>query len=174
MPDPMDRQDSIQYATPPSEAPSEPIFVAEVMTRDIVTLGPERTYADAVALMASRFFRHLVVIDEHENLHGVVSDRDILRALANTPNWKAKSISEIMTREVFTIAADARVSTAIRDMLTNRINCLPVIGADGRVCGIVTSTDLLRAYEEVQRTLERHALPAPEQDNQANGLLKEA
>jgi CBS domain-containing protein len=40
--------------------------------------------------------------------------------------------------------------------LTKRINCLPVIDADGRVCGILTSTDLLKAYATVQALVEKY------------------
>ena len=149
-----------------------PVSVADVMTREVMTLGPEQTFADTVALMANRFFRHVLVVDEDQRLCGVISDRDILRGLARTLNWKAKSINEIMTRDAFTVTPDTPISLAIREMLTNHISCLPVIGSDGRVCGILTSTDLLTAYEKIQCALERSALPAAEQTN-ANSVAKE-
>jgi CBS-domain-containing membrane protein len=42
-------------------------------------------------------------------------------------------------------------------MLSRRINCLPVIGKDGKVCGIITSTDLLRSYQKIQASLENNS-----------------
>jgi acetoin utilization protein AcuB len=142
--------------TEKSEALLGPLCVAEVMTSDTLTLNPTQSVAEAVALMANQFFRHVLVVDEDERLHGVISDRDVLRALARTTNWNAKTVSEIMTQNPVTITRDIAISVAIREMLTKRINCLPVIGPDGRVCGIVTSTDLLKAYEKVQSLLERN------------------
>jgi acetoin utilization protein AcuB len=120
-----------------------------------MTLGPEQSFADAVGLMATQFFRHVLIVDEDERLHGVISDRDVLRALARTPNWNTKSVSEIMTKDAITTVPEAPISHAIKLMLDKRINCLPVIGSDGRVCGILTSTDLLKAYEDIQILLEQ-------------------
>ncbi len=142
---------SIAQDDPKLAAPQR---VEEIMTRDTMTLGPEQSFAEAVALMATQFFRHVLVADEDERLCGVISDRDVLRALARTPNWNTKTVSEIMTREPVTITPDMPISVALRAMLEKRINCLPVIGADGRVCGILTSTDLLKSYEKIQSALE--------------------
>lgn len=132
-----------------------PRRAADVMTKDAMTLSPEQSFAEAVALMANQSFRHILIVDEDERLHGVVSDRDVLRALARTPNWNNKSISEIMTTDPITVTPDAPISVAVNALLAARINCLPVIGPDGRVCGILTSTDLLKAYEQVQSLIEK-------------------
>lgn len=132
-----------------------PIYVRQVMTTEVVSLGPERRLADVVGLMASQSFRHVLIADEDERLHGVISDRDVLRALARTPNWNTKCVSEIMTRDPLTTTQDCLISTAIHTMIEKRINCLPVIGLDQRVCGILTSTDLLRTYERLQSSVER-------------------
>jgi CBS domain-containing protein len=132
-----------------------PIHVSEVMTKDAKTLAPEQSFAEAVALMANQSFRHILIADEDERLQGVVSDRDVLRALARTPNWNDKTVSEIMTSDLVTVTPDAPISVAVKAMLAARINCLPVIGPDGRVCGILTSTDLLKAYEKIQALIEK-------------------
>ncbi len=130
--------------------------VAEVMTPDILTLNPQQRFADAVALMANQFIRHILVVDSDGKLCGVISDRDVLRALARTPNWNSKFVSEIMTDDSITVASDAPISSAVRLMLEKHINCLPVMDEDHRVCGILTSTDLLKAYEKIQGALEQH------------------
>jgi CBS domain-containing protein len=134
-----------------------PTLVADVMTKDTMTLRPQQSFAEVVGLMANQSFRHVLVIDSDERLQGVISDRDVLRALSRTPDWSKKSVSEIMTRDSITSTPDSPISVAVRLMLEKRINCLPVIGADGRVCGILTSTDLLMAYEKIQTRLEESA-----------------
>ncbi len=140
---------------PGNDALNVPRCVADVMTRDTVTLGPERSFAEAVGLMATQFFHHILVVDEDDRLCGVISDRDVLRALARTPNWNAKTTSEIMTEDSITTVPEALLSSALGVMLDKRINCLPVIDSDGRVCGILTSTDLLKVYQNLQSVLEQ-------------------
>ena len=131
-----------------------PRRVADVMTRDAITLSPHQSFAEAVGLMANRPFHHVLVVDAEQRLRGVISDRDVLRALSRIPDWNKKSVSEIMTGKPVTATPDMPISVAIKLMLAMRINCLPVLGAEGRVCGILTSTDLLKAYEKVQLRLE--------------------
>lgn len=142
----------------PCPLPAGPLRVAEVMTHEAMTLDPRQTLADVVALMASRSFHHVLVVDPDDRLRGVVSDRDVLRALSRTPNWNNKNVCEVMTPESVTTTPEALISAAAQEMLERRINCLPVIGADGRVCGILTSTDLLKAYASLQNALEKFHL----------------
>lgn len=133
-----------------------PCRVDAVMTREILTLRPEQSFTDVVALMANQFIRHILVVDTEERLCGVISDRDVLRALARTPDWNSKMVHEIMTSDSITVTADASISSAVKLILAKRINCLPVIGADGRICGILTTTDLLKTFENIQTALEQH------------------
>lgn len=131
-----------------------PTHVAAVMTKEPMTMLPHESFAELVGKMANRHFRHMLVVDEDQRLYGVISDRDVLRALSRTPDWSKKSVAEIMTHDSITITPDSAISEAVRLMLDKRINCLPVIGADGRVAGILTSTDLLQAYEKLQKLVE--------------------
>jgi CBS domain-containing protein len=63
-----------------------------------------------------------------------------------------------MTGEPLTVSPEMPISVAIKSMLAMRINCLPVVGADGKVCGILTSTDLLKSYEKIQELVESVAV----------------
>jgi CBS domain-containing protein len=128
--------------------------VAEIMTTNLVTLSAHHTFGEAVQLMADSPFRHFLVVRADGRLAGVFSDRDVLRALGRTPNWQAKNVSGVMTHKVFTVTPETPLSVAALEMLSRRINCLPVVGNDGKVCGIITSTDLLRSYQKIQAVLE--------------------
>jgi CBS domain-containing protein len=128
--------------------------VADVMTRKTVTLSPHHNFVEAVSLMADRHFRHIVVIDTGGHIVGVISDRDILRTLARTTNWQTKDVGQIMTRDPFTVKRETPVSVAVAKIVAKRINCLPVLDDEGKVCGIVTSTDLLKAYQKLLESLE--------------------
>ena len=73
-----------------------------------------------------------------------------------TTNWKEKKVSDVMTRDVATVTPETPLSVAVREMLARRVNCLPVLYDENRqVCGIVTSTDLLDAFEKLQTSVEK-------------------
>jgi CBS domain-containing protein len=131
--------------------------VADIMSSKLVTLSAHHTFGQAVQLMTNSPFRHFLVIHADGRLAGVFSDRDVLRALGRTPNWQAKNVSGVMTHKVFTVTPETPLSVAASEMLSRRINCLPVVGNDGKVCGIITSTDLLRSYQKIQASLENNS-----------------
>jgi acetoin utilization protein AcuB len=144
-------------STSDSQGPLSATHVADIMSTNLVTLSAHHTFGQAVQLMTDSPFRHFLVIHADGRLAGVFSDRDVLRALGRTPNWQAKNVSGVMTHQVFTVRPDTPLSEAAAEMLSRRINCLPVIGDDGKVCGIITSTDLLRSYQKIQASLENNS-----------------
>jgi len=137
---------------------SSPTRVAEIMSSKLVTLSAHHTFGQAVQLMTDSPFRHFLVIHADGRLAGVFSDRDVLRALGRTPNWQAKNVSGVMTHNVFTVTPETPLSVAAAEMLSRRINCPPVVGGDGKVCGIIISTDLLRSYQKIQDSLENNSV----------------
>ena len=125
------------------------------MTRSVITLRPDQTCADAVSLMGKYSFRHFPVVESPARLVGVISDRDILRALARSGDWNASYIRQFMSRDVVAVKPDAKLSVATGTMLSKRINCLPVLDDHGVLCGIITSTDLLKVFRSIQESLEK-------------------
>jgi CBS-domain-containing membrane protein len=134
-----------------------PTEVADVMTGKVVTLSAHHSFNDAVNLMNDRYFRHCVVVDGQRKPIGVISDRDILRALARNPNSRSKSLDQIMTMNPITVKRNTPIIDAVSKILFKRINCLPVVEDDGTVCGIVTSTDLLRSYQQLLTLVQKQA-----------------
>jgi CBS domain-containing protein len=128
--------------------------VSELMTHNVVTLDREQPLQDAIVLFSARRFRHLLVTD-NGILLGVMSDRDVFRFLAENPGVKDAPVSAVMSRPTLTVNGATTMADAIRLIVQNRINCLPVVAAGGRVEGIVTTTDLLRVLYSLQ-WLEQH------------------
>lgn len=142
----------VQHSNPASSPANSlrlPQRVDEVMTQSVMALQLSDTFGDAVSLMASQHVRHSIVVDEQGKIKGVISDRDVLRALARTPDWKSKPVNQIMTHEPFVVNPHTSVADALTQLLEKRINCLPVVNEEGKVCGILTSTDLLKSYQQV-------------------------
>ncbi len=134
-----------------------PQQVKEVMTRDVVALRPQQPFAQALALLAQHRFRHLLVIDAEARLAGVISDRDLLRCMSRESDLERLTVADIMWSAVVTVQPDTLLSEAAAQMLSRRINCLPVVEHD-RVCGILTSTDLLQAFQTIQTHIEQGAV----------------
>ena len=130
-----------------------PHLVREVMTREPVTLTPEQSFGEALALLARNRFRHLLVVDDTGRLAGVLSDRDLLRTMSRTPDLDRATVADVMQSDVISVEPQTLLSDAAAQMLDRRINCLPVVEA-GRLCGILTSTDLLRAFHRLQERAE--------------------
>lgn len=140
-----------------------PRQVKEVMTRDIIALRPQQPFAQALALLAQYRFRHLLVTDDDARLVGVISDRDLLRCMSREADLERVTVADIMGAAVVTVQPDTLLSEAAAQMLSRRINCLPVV-ENNRVCGILTSTDLLQAFYNLQTYIERGAIPDAPQE----------
>ena len=132
-----------------------PTEIADIMTGKVVTLSPHHSFSEAANLMNDRYFRHCVVVDAHGQIVGVISDRDILRALARNPNARSKSLEQIMTHNPVTVRRHTSIAEAVSKIVSKRINCLPVVDEDGTVCGIVTSTDLLKSYQHLLEMMHK-------------------
>jgi acetoin utilization protein AcuB len=140
--------------------------VSDVMSRKLITVSPEDSVEKAVQLFRQRGIRHLLVL-ERARLVGIVSDRDLMRALEPLRAKRKKllnvgglffllepiEVREIMSRDVITIQPDLSVPYAAALMLTSRYGALPVV-ADEEVVGIVTATDLLRYLAKLDLQLQ--------------------
>lgn len=134
-----------------------PTEVVDVMISKVVTLSPHNGFDEAARLMNDRHFRHCLVVDAQGKVIGVISDRDILRSLARNPNSRSKSLDQIMTRNPVTVKRNTSILDAVSKLISKRINCLPVVEEDGTVCGIVTSTDLLKSYQQLLEMVHKQA-----------------
>jgi len=126
--------------------------VADIMSREVVTLTEDDTLADARTCMERGRVRHLPVLRDGK-LVGLVTHRDMLaasfsvfsqvseqeerRVLAQVP------VAELM-HDVVTATPEMSVREAARVLLDNRFGCLPVVDGDGTLVGIVTEADFLR------------------------------
>jgi CBS domain-containing protein len=123
------------------------LTVSDLMTTAVQTIKVGGVISEADTDMRLAGIRHLPVVDDRGHLVGVLSDRDLLRALARSKG-KSVPIVEVMTRAVKTIGADAPARKAAAVMLELKIHCLPVVGEDGQLIGMLTESDFLRfAYE---------------------------
>ena len=127
----------------------------EIMTARVVTVELDDRLSTVKEIFDSRQFHHLLVVGEDGTLRGVISDRDLLRALSphlGTMNETArdsaslnKRVHQIMTRKPISLKPDDSVADAVALLLQHRISCLPIVDDDSKPVGIVSWRDVLGA-----------------------------
>ncbi|HEY7654965.1 MAG TPA: CBS domain-containing protein [Methylomirabilota bacterium] len=129
--------------------------VRELMSRDVVTIGPAESCLDAVVRMQRARARHLPVVNREGLLVGIITDRDLRHHLFTPRMFQALGstlvdvlldrvhVAEIMSTDLVTTAPDASLTDAAATMRKEKVGSLPVL-ENGRVVGILTETDVLR------------------------------
>lgn len=128
--------------------------VSQWMSRSPVTVTPATAVSEAKQVMERRRIRHLPVV-ERDRLVGIVTDRDIRLNLPSPATslsiWEVNyllarlTVGDVMTKRPITIEPGRPATDAAKLMLEHRIGALPVV-EDDTLVGIVTETDLLRAW----------------------------
>ena len=134
--------------------------VKDSMRTQVTTVTPETLVSTAYQLMTMRDsrIRHLPVVTRQNVVVGMLTDRDVRRAGASDAPSMAEHellylleklrVRDIMTQDVVTVRGTTSLAEAGQLFLKRKFGCLPVVGGDNRLEGILTVTDLLRAYVE--------------------------
>lgn len=166
--------------------------VEQLMTRDVISVAPETSLKDVAALLVEHGISGVPVIDRNREVVGVVSEADILikergpeprhggligwllgGGTAEGAKLAARTAGEAMSSPPVTVGSHAPAAEAARLMTEQGIKRLPVVGAKDVLVGIVTRSDLVKAFarpdeeiaREIQEDVVRHTLwlegPAP-------------
>lgn len=128
------------------------MLVEKIMTKNVYTVNVETTVATALEAVREQHIRHLPIVDEAGGLVGMVTDRD-LRAVVNAARASAqdldtKPVGELMLHSMQTAHPLDHIDDAARLLYEYKLSALPVIQS-GELVGIVTETDILRAFVEL-------------------------
>jgi CBS-domain-containing membrane protein len=144
----------------------------QIMTRSVVTVAPDATILEAANTMLQHHVSGLPVIDAAGKLAGIVSEGDFIRrgeigTQRKRSRWLSflmgtgatqyvrehgRKVSEVMTRDPFTVAEDATLEEIVNAMEANGVKRLPVI-RDGKLVGIVSRANLLHAVASLAREI---------------------
>jgi CBS domain-containing protein len=123
------------------------MIVARILAakgRDVVTTEPQRTLAEAATLLTVRKIGAAVVTDTQGYILGMLSERDILRAVGNGGAAALRdTVSRHMTAEVLTTHENETVDRTMEKMTNRRCRHLPVV-EDGKLAGIVSIGDVVK------------------------------
>jgi CBS domain-containing protein len=151
-------------------------LVKDLMTTQVVTVGPATPFKELVARLANHRVSAVPVVDDAGLVLGVVSEADLLlkeefpdpdadiplfwtkRRRAEHDKAAAAAARDLMTVAVVSIAPDATVAEAARRMHTAQVKRLPVLGEGGRLVGIVSRSDLLKVFNRPDQAIRREIL----------------
>lgn len=129
--------------------------VDAIMTRRVVTVEMDDTLLLIRGLFKYLKFHHLLVVNNRK-LVGIISDRDLLRALSPFLGTFSETMHDretldrrahqIMSRNPVVVHPETEIKTAANILFERNISCLPVVSHKGYIVGIVTRQDILKYY----------------------------
>ena len=137
------------------------MHVSEIMTSASITDSPSDTLKSAAEMMWREQTGSLLIMDG-ETLRGIITERDIMKALAKGTDATATPVSAVMTSDVLTVSPDTTLHEAARQMAARWIRHLPVVEADGRVVGVVSQRDLVGVFAALAPEPDTLELPNDE------------
>ncbi len=126
------------------------MLVRDRMSTHPVTVRSDADYKSALALMQEHALHHVPVLDAGSKLVGIVAERDLLLT-ATRHLQSAIEVGDVMHRNVMTARPDMPMAEAATLMVEHRIGGLPVVDGNERVIGVITETDIFRAFVERER-----------------------
>jgi CBS domain-containing protein len=146
------------------------MLAKEIMTKDVVTVGKEDTVTDVARLLVEHKVSGLPVVDDEGRVLGMVSEGDLIyqdkklhtpafleilggviylespqRVANDIKKMTATKVAEIMTGKVYTVKEETPVEEVATIMVERQVNRVPVVDKAGKLVGIVSRQDLVRA-----------------------------
>lgn len=142
------------------------LIAKDIMTKKVITIGKNATLLELVKLLIKNKISGVPVIDEENNLVGVVTENDIIVKKSSLPfplsfsfafldkyesytkstkEFLDTKVEEVMSVDIKTVRKDMTVSKVVNIMLNNNINRLPVLDDDNKLIGIITRADVMKS-----------------------------
>jgi CBS domain-containing protein len=160
------------------------------MSREVHTVRAETPLAEAVELLLDKVYRTLPVVDEQGRVTGILTDGDLLNKvnlLAPSAQQEltqaevsgellhlrqsGQTVGEVMTAKPITITPETTVSQAVKLMVEHDIKRLPVVDAEGKLLGLVSRVNILRALAQPPVAETSRQLPPPGHHVRVNEIM---
>ena len=125
------------------------MLIRRWMTKNPIAIGPDETLAEARRKIDKGNFRRLPVVKDGK-LIGIITDRDLRQHVGQLEHMR---VDAVMARSVITVAPDMLLDQAANLLVKHKVGGLPVLDG-GKLVGIITAIDMLRAFGEVLGTAE--------------------
>jgi len=124
--------------------------------RHVLTVSPDSSLHDAARLLAEKRIGALVVASSDMQVKGILSERDIVRAIAADPASLSRPVGDFMTSHVITCGLHTSIPELMDKMTMGRFRHLPVV-VDGRLAGLVSIGDVVK-YRVAEIEAESRAM----------------
>lgn len=129
------------------------MMASQIMSKEVLTIPAGAPVNDAMLVMNANDIHHLPVVNQKQELVGILSDRDLMQLprpefAGSGPVTGLKTplnvpVSEFMSKRPFSVTPDTDVRDVVDVMLNHRVGAVPVVAADKHLQGIVSYTDVL-------------------------------
>jgi CBS domain-containing protein len=140
--------------------------VADVMSTNVISASPKDSFFEVATMLRNAAIRAVPVVDDDGRLQGVVSEADLMAAVAHAEGrdarrwWRPRHIhrrvpetkagattaAELMTTDVETVTPSTRLTAAARTMMDHHLSWMPVCDEGGRVAGVLGRSDVLTVF----------------------------
>ena len=132
------------------------MLVKDFMTPNVLTISEDKSMLEARELMKSSDFRRIPVVDDIKRVMGIITDGDVGRTSPSDASTLSRyeanyllsrlKVRDVMTRDVITVRDDTVIEDVAYILYKHKISALPVIDEDNKLCGIITDSDIFRAF----------------------------
>ena len=151
------------------------MLVKDIMTRDVVTVGEDQSMLEAREILRGKNLVSLPVTDDLKRIRGIITVDDIGKASPSDSSTLSRyeanyllgrlKVKDVMRRTVVTVDADDTIEFVAYKLYKYRVNALPVVNNENRLCGIVSRSDIFRSIVEMMgmnRNCLRITIEAPD------------
>jgi len=125
-----------------------PSTVADIMTKTVVTSGPEDDISEIASSMQQHEIGSVVIMENHK-IVGILTERDFVRIVEKVGMLLKEDMAKhFMAKPVVTVQSDASITDAINLMRTNHIRHLIVLDKDLKMVGMISSRDIMNSAQE--------------------------
>lgn len=135
------------------------MIVRELMTPNVITVAEDQTILEVRELMSTKNIRRIPVVDDIRRIRGIITDGDIGRSEPSEATTLSKyeasyllsrlKVRDVMTKTVITVNDTSEIEEVAYQLYRNKIGALPVVDADNKLCGIITDSDVFKAFVDI-------------------------
>jgi acetoin utilization protein AcuB len=135
------------------------MIIRDLMSPEVLTISEDKSMLEARELMRSNNYRRIPVVDDIKRIRGIITDGDIGRSEPSDASTLSKyeasyllsklKVRDVMTKAVITVRETDGIEIAAYQLYKNKIGALPVVDDENKLCGIITDSDIFKAFVDI-------------------------
>jgi len=133
------------------------ILIKDIMTRDVITLNIDESFCRVAEIFQEKNIRHLPIVNAQGEILGIISQHDLNRIaspkrgehgdyLYDSSLLCTYILQQHLIKDTITLSPEDALEKAVELMARKKLGCIPIVGSEGRVVGIVTPVDMMNLF----------------------------